>query len=287
MPADPPTASLATVQTDRPPTIWIGGAPGAGKSTLARAIARRHDLPLHPIDAWTYDHESRLPDRRSRPPLDEQLAAGPEAAADWFEADGAARLELVMADVRARALGLVPAVVEGPELDPIAAPRSPGQSVWLIPTPELTRRARLLRLRPGSPVADGARVEALVARDQVLAERVLARATARGLTVFRLPDDPDWPAVAESVEDALAAALAGPRVPAGPDLAAVRAYENRVVLRQLRLWRSAGGPPVPAYPFFCECGTSGCTADRDLPPEEYAARSAAGPVTAPSHGASS
>lgn len=39
-----------------PPMLWIGGAQGAGKSTLAWALSRAHDLPLHPVDMWAYDH---------------------------------------------------------------------------------------------------------------------------------------------------------------------------------------------------------------------------------------
>jgi adenylate kinase family enzyme len=32
--------------------LWIGGAPGAGKSTLAWLLSRAADLPLHPVDLW-------------------------------------------------------------------------------------------------------------------------------------------------------------------------------------------------------------------------------------------
>jgi hypothetical protein len=98
--------------------MWIGGAQGAGKSTLARALAREHDLPLHPVDLWSYDHQSRMAALES---LDEQLARGPEAAADAFEAVSRIRVGLVVADVLARGLGDVPAVVEGPQLTPALA----------------------------------------------------------------------------------------------------------------------------------------------------------------------
>jgi adenylate kinase family enzyme len=46
-----------------PPVLWIGGAPGAGKSTLAWHLSRARDLPLHPVDLWSYDHQAVLPVR--------------------------------------------------------------------------------------------------------------------------------------------------------------------------------------------------------------------------------
>ncbi len=79
--------------------VWIGGAPGAGKSTIARDIARRWDLPLHPIDLWTYDHVGRMPPMRS---LAEELAEGPAFAAEAFVRIARTRLELVAENVRGR-----------------------------------------------------------------------------------------------------------------------------------------------------------------------------------------
>jgi len=84
-----------------PPMLWIGGAPGAGKSTLAWDLSRRRDLPLHPVDLWGYVHLERQGPGES---LDDQLARGPEAAADAFEAISAQRLSLVLADVADRGL---------------------------------------------------------------------------------------------------------------------------------------------------------------------------------------
>lgn len=62
--------------------LWVGGAQGAGKSTLCWQLSRAHDLPLQPVDLWAYDHQARLPVGDT---LDDQLARGPEAAADAFE----------------------------------------------------------------------------------------------------------------------------------------------------------------------------------------------------------
>ncbi|MGN6331995.1 MAG: hypothetical protein ACTHOD_10135 [Motilibacteraceae bacterium] len=49
--------------------FWVGGDPGAGKSTVARRLAHELDLLLHPIDAHRYDHVDRLGELG--PPLDE------------------------------------------------------------------------------------------------------------------------------------------------------------------------------------------------------------------------
>jgi hypothetical protein len=90
--------------------IWVGGAQGAGKTSWSWQLSRAHDLPLHPVDLWTHDHQARLPAGDS---LDEQLAQGPDAAADAFESVSRLRLELVLDDSRARDLGTVSAIVEG------------------------------------------------------------------------------------------------------------------------------------------------------------------------------
>lgn len=78
-----------------PPMLWIGGGQGAGKTTLSCQLSRASDLPLHRVDMWTYDHHARMPAGDS---LDEQLARGPEAAADAFESHSRLRLELVLDD---------------------------------------------------------------------------------------------------------------------------------------------------------------------------------------------
>ena len=95
--------------------LWVGGAQGAGKSTLCWHLSRANDLPLHPVDLWAYDHQARLPVGDT---LGDQLARGPEAAADAFESVSRLRLGLVLDDILARDLGTVPAIVEGPQLTP-------------------------------------------------------------------------------------------------------------------------------------------------------------------------
>ena len=127
-----------------PPMLWIGGGQGAGKTILSWHLSRANDLPLHPIDLWTYDHQARTPAGDS---LDEQLARGPEAAADAFESHSRLRLKLVLDDIAARDLGKVPALVEGPQLMPgLAAQLPPGWCVWLLPDPARTRMTREERL---------------------------------------------------------------------------------------------------------------------------------------------
>ena len=91
--------------------LWIGGTQGAGKSTLAQELALAHDLPVHHIDAYTFDHAARMPPRST---LDEDLARGPIVSADAWDEVSRARLPFVVADLLARDLGEAPAVVEGP-----------------------------------------------------------------------------------------------------------------------------------------------------------------------------
>ncbi|WP_409185894.1 hypothetical protein F9C11_17265 [Amycolatopsis sp. VS8301801F10] len=241
-----------------PAMLWIGGAPGSGKSTIAWLASRHLDLPLHPVDLWTYDHQERLPAASTT--LDEELARGPEHAAAAFVATAHARLPLVLSDVRARAADPVPVLVEGPQLMPsMAAPLPVGSAVFLLPTPGRTRAARASRSDAGPE-----RLERLVARDTVLADRVRGEAAAAGRPVIEVPENPDWSATYDAVCSALEPGIAGKLAP-GRELAEQRAFENDAAARQGRLWAKATGRDVipgsttAPYRWACECGASGCT----------------------------
>lgn len=262
--------------------IWIGGVQGSGKSTLAWRISREHDLPLHRIDSWTYDHLARLPPNES---LDEELARGAQHAADAFLATSRRRLALVVADVRARELGSVPALVEGPQLAPeLAEPLPKGHGVWLVADTARTRAAREQRLAGVPGPAGLARLERLLERDSLLAERMRREARRLGLPVIAVPDAPDWAMVQAAVEEAIGPALrVAPRLTA-LKLAEQRRAENAAAARQVRLWKQAVGlAELPPFLFACECGCRGCTATWSATPDEYDVRASFGFVRATEH----
>jgi len=170
--------------------LWVGGAQGAGKSTLCWQLSRNHDLPLHPVDLWAYDHQARLPVGDT---LDSPLARGAEAAADAFESVSRLRLGLVLDDIQSRE-------------------ERPAEAAAL----------------GGPPAAGRLRMRVLVERDAVIAERVRVSAGRTGRPVIEVPPQPDWPAIAAAVETALGPALrSAPRLAPGPDLSRQRRYENR------------------------------------------------------------
>ena len=259
--------------------LWIGGGQGAGKTTLSWHLSRANDLPLHRVDLWAYDHLARMPAGDS---LDEQLARGAEAAADAFESHSRHRLGLVLDDIAERDLGKVPAIVEGPQLMPgFAAQLPPGWGVWLLPDPARTRMAREERLAneetlAGRPVASRSRARLISQRDDILTSRIRESAVLAGRPVIEVPPAPDWPATAAAIGSALAPALgAAPRLAPGSELSRQRRYENKAADRQGRLWmQDAGLTVMPAYPFGCECGESGCRATWTATPDDYAARTA-------------
>ncbi|ANZ41672.1 hypothetical protein BBK82_42715 [Lentzea guizhouensis] len=265
-----------------PAMIWLGGAQGAGRSTIAWLLSRHLDLPLHPVDMWAYDHQERLPPASTT--LDEELAQDPEHAAAAFVATAHARLPLVLADVRARATEPVPVLVEGPQLLPsMATPLPAGSAVFLVPTPERTRAARVSR-----PDADPRRLDRLVARDTVIADLVRSEAAATGRPVVEVPEHPDWLTTYDAVRSALEPGVVA-RLAPGRALAGQRAFENDVAARQGRLWAEATGRDVvpgnttAPYRWACECGASGCT-DRSPLGTRAAQRAEAAHLTAPSSG---
>lgn len=259
--------------------LWIGGGQGSGKSSIAKALARRFDLQLYNVDQRTWMHEARMPTTEfGSLALDERwVDPTPERMLEWFVTTSRHRFRLVLEDLRN--LPDTPlAVVEGPQLFPTsvsAVLAAPDQALFLIPD-RAEQEARLLARGPMPGTSDGVRARAnATARDLMISDRFARE--ARELRLTALPADRP---LAELIE--LAAEHFRPAIERGPrggDLAEIRRSENDMVARQVRLYRESLAPitfPDEPLVFACECGASGCAAEIGLTLAEYDAISAAG-----------
>jgi 2-phosphoglycerate kinase len=140
------TIDASTLRAQLKNVYWIGGGSGAGKSTIARRVARQHGLYLYATDDMMSDHASRmLPedapylDSFKRMDMDERwLNRPPEIMLEtfhWFRGEGFSLIveELVRlaadSGVIAEGIRLLPHLVK-----PLLA--DSGHAVWLLPTPE-------------------------------------------------------------------------------------------------------------------------------------------------------
>jgi hypothetical protein len=259
--------------------LWIGGPQGSGKSSVARALARRFDLQLYLVDHRVWVHEPRMPATEfGSLTLDERwVEAEPARMLDWYVTTSRHRFRLVLEDLRS--LPAVPgAVVEGPQLFPTsvaAVLRSPDQALFLLPLPA-EQRERLLARGPMPNVSDGIAARRKATERDLMITALYER-EARDLRLPTLSSDGPLDEVVE-----LAAAQLRPavdRMPRDGDLVAVRRFENDVLATQVRLYAESLLPTVledRPLAFACECGASGCAAEIELTLAEYEAISAAG-----------
>ena len=194
---------------------WIGGASGAGKSTIATRLAREYGLDLYATDDVMRDHH-----RRSAPadtPYLQQFAAmdmderwlnrSPQTMLDTFHWYRGEAFDLLVDDLKAWPAGRR-VVAEGFRLLPeLVAPllEDPRRAVWLLPTPQFRRAA--FESRNGlwtiaGQTSDPERaLRNLLERDRMFTERLAATTARMGVPVIHVE-----PAM---TEDDLAAAVAG------------------------------------------------------------------------------
>jgi hypothetical protein len=195
---------------------FIGGGSGGGKSTIARRLAAKRGLRLHPTEPL-----SRFAGRLSESDapllhafiamdMDERwLNRSPEVMRDTFHGFHGESFGLLVDELLA--LPTSPEVlVEGFVLLPrLVAPllSRPDQAVWLLPTPAFRRLAFESRGStyeiPGKTSDPERALENLLARDRLFTQDVAREAAALGLTSVRV----DVGLSVESLERRVAAAL--------------------------------------------------------------------------------
>jgi 2-phosphoglycerate kinase len=129
--------------------LWLGGAPCAGKSSVAEVLVRRFDIEVYRVDEAFDAHVCQL-DEHTHPALlrwttsswDERWIRPPEALLADVIACYREHLSFVLEDLRSRVWSSRLVVVEGSavlpdEIAPILRCRERG--MWLIPTLEFQR----------------------------------------------------------------------------------------------------------------------------------------------------
>jgi hypothetical protein len=196
--------------------LWIGGGQWAGKSTVARILARRYGVTAYHYDYHdARSHEDRRVARRVRlgeppdgpDPESTWVNTTPEHMAAGTQAGFSTRFAWALDDLRGLVSGR-PVIAEGWGLRPeLVAPLldSPRRMVVMVATEEF--RQYQLRELPraaavSQQVSDPARAQRnRLARDRILADDAASSARRLGIRVIEVDGSRDADAVADIVAD--------------------------------------------------------------------------------------
>lgn len=139
--------------------LWLGGAPDAGKTSVAKELVRRHGLQLYHLDSAEPSHIARTTPERQPTfaaflamTMDQRwVTRSPEEMAEQVVASSAERWPLHLEDVLALPEE-PPVLAEGPWLLPeLVAPllSNPRQAIWLEPSEAFKRASAERRDKPG------------------------------------------------------------------------------------------------------------------------------------------
>jgi hypothetical protein len=243
--------------------LWIGGAPGSGKTTVALRLARRHGLRWYGADTATWEHRDRaLRNGHAGAHRWEAMSAEERWVTSTPEEMLALSLHAERGPMVVDDLRVLPAsplvVAEGTTL-PASTVSSriadPARSVWLLPTPFFQRARLAERGLPRGPT------ELYL----LLSETIAREAAEHGVPTLAVDGSRGPDETAAAVEARFADALAeGPRAESVSDRRALLREANERIAAQVRGYYARpwanGDPETVVREFVCECGDPGCTA---------------------------